>query len=399
MKSRKLDIDKKFKKYKRPLNPKYIVSTFKHPLGPLTYVFLKRDMWWRYSIAVLVGIFFAVSSFFFIKDIGLYSYGFSGIFQGIARIIKVLASEKITDPDTLNNIYNALFYGLYLLANIPLIIFSYFKLGKRFTYLSTIVLIVSNVLPILMGFIPGINDIYIFGFIAPNESLVKYEVQLLTFFGSDLNYLGPLLIYAVIEGLIGGLFGALILAVSGSTGGLDFVSFYFSMKKGKPIGTILAYFNLASVFVSIFIGSYLAAGITDFTWVGADQSVHTPTPFSYQTFFSQNLVASICMSIIASLTLNFLFPKDKKVKLTIYSNKISDLRDYFYEQNFNHSITINKNIGGYSLEEKQSIDIVCLYMEIPIILEWINTVDENSLTTISSLLGINGQLNVEDSID
>ncbi|MGL5246480.1 MAG: YitT family protein [Mycoplasmoidaceae bacterium] len=392
----------KFKKYSRPNSTKYIKTNFSHPLGPLTYVFLNKDIWWRYTIAVIVGILTALASMFLIRNMGLYSFGLSGIFQGIARIVKVTSSKYITDPQTIENIYNILFYGLYLLANIPLIIFSYFKLGKRFTYLSTIVIVLGNVIPILLGLIPGINDIYLFGRIESNESLQADGVQLLTFFGDDLNKFGPLMIYALVNGLITGGYIALILAVSGSTGGLDFISFFYSKKKGKPIGTILAYFNLISVLVSILIGSYIASGITGFNWVGSTPNENldfAPTPFSYQTLFSQNLVASISMSIISSLTLYFLFPKDKKVKITIYSNKINEIRDYFYSEKFNHALTINKNIGGYSLEEKQSIEIVCLYMEIPILLDWVKKVDDQAFTTISSLLGINGVLSVEDSID
>ncbi|MGL5640580.1 MAG: YitT family protein [Mycoplasmoidaceae bacterium] len=392
----------KFKKYSKPDSTKYVKTNFSHPLGPLTYVFLNKDIWWRYTIAVIVGILTALASMFLVRNMGLYSFGLSGIFQGVARIVKVTSSKYITDPQTIENIYNILFYGLYLLANIPLIIFSYFKLGKRFTYLSTIVIVLGNVIPILLGLIPGINDIYLFGHIEPNESLQANGVQLLTFFGDDLNKFGPLMIYAIVNGLITGGYIALILAVSGSTGGLDFISFFYSKKKGKPIGTILAYFNLVSVLVSIIIGSYIASGITDFNWVSNDPNENldfAPTPFSYETLFSQNLVASIAMSIISSLTLNFLFPKDKKVKITIYSNKINEIRDYFYSQKFNHALTINKNIGGYSLEEKKSIEIVCLYMEIPILLDWIKKVDDQAFTTISSLLGIDGTLSVEDSID
>lgn len=391
-----------FKKYSRPDSTKYVKTNFSHPLGPLTYVFLNKDIWWRYAIAVLVGIITALSSMFLIRNMGLYSFGLSGIFQGIARIVKVSSSKYITDPQTIEAIYNALFYGLYLLANIPLIIFSYFKLGKRFTHISTIVIVLGNVIPILLGFIPGINDIYIFGHIDSNQSLQVHGVQLLTFFGDDLGKFGPLMIYAIANGIITGGYVALSLAVSGSTGGLDFISFYYAKKKGKPIGTILAYFNLASVFLSIIVGSYIASGTTDFNWVNNDPNANidfAPTPFSYQTLFSQNLVASIAMSIISSLTLNFLFPKDKKVKLSIYSNNINEIRDYFYSQKFNHALTINNNIGGYSLEKKQSIEIVCLYMEVPILLDWIKKVDDKAFTTISSLMGINGTLSVEDSID
>ena len=72
------------------------------------------------------------------------------------------------------------------------------------------------------------------------------------------------MVYAIANGLLTGGYVALPQADSGSSGGLDVISFYYAKKKGKPIGTILAYFNLASVLVSIIIGSYIASGATGF---------------------------------------------------------------------------------------------------------------------------------------
>ena len=52
-----------------------------------------------------------------------------------------------------------------------------------------------------------------------------------------------------------------------------------------------------------------------------------------------------------------MFPKEKNVILSIYSNNVNEVRDYFYSQKCDHTLTINNNVGGYSLEKKQSIEI------------------------------------------
>ena len=79
---------------------------------------------------------------------------------------------------------------MYLLENIAWIIFSYFNIGNRYTHISTMGIVLRNVLTIWLCFIPGINDIYIFGHIDSNQSLQVHGVQLPTFFGDDLGKFG-----------------------------------------------------------------------------------------------------------------------------------------------------------------------------------------------------------------
>lgn len=345
-----------------------------------------------------------------IQNTGVIVSGMSGIFQGIARITKTAVLKgNLLNPENAEVLYTSMFYGFYLIVSIPLIIFSYFKIGKNFTILSSIPVVVSTVVPLLINLIPGTKDLFIFGdtrpevlkIVNPNSDLVaeqgnlyKFGVQMLTFQNKTINgvYItdgskfGFMFMYTVSAGLLNGLAYSMALAVGGSTGGLDFISFYYSYKKNKSIGKMLLFFNMGSVLLTSIIGSYIPAIIAD-------------GDASYERFFSQNLVSGIIYSILVASVINLLFPKDKAVKITIYSDKANKIRDYLYSKNFNHSLTINTTTGGYSMTEKKNIEIICMFIEIPRILREIRYCDIDTLVTITPLKGIEGKLRIENSIN
>jgi uncharacterized membrane-anchored protein YitT (DUF2179 family) len=98
--------------------------------------------WIKYLIAVMLGLFMSISTVILVESTGLYTGGFGACFQGIARVAYVALSLKNVNPEVANIIYNALFWGLYVLLNIPLTIFAYFKINKQFAKLSVVYLFV-----------------------------------------------------------------------------------------------------------------------------------------------------------------------------------------------------------------------------------------------------------------
>jgi len=53
--------------------------------------------------------------------------------------------------------------------NIPLLIFSYFKISKRFFRLTTIFMVFSTIFGIAISSIPGMEKIFIFGSLLPKD--------------------------------------------------------------------------------------------------------------------------------------------------------------------------------------------------------------------------------------
>ena len=72
----------------------------------------------------IVGLLMSFTSLLFIQNTGVYVSGTSGIFQGVARIVKVIMKKETIDNNVVTLTYQLMFYGLYLITNIPLMIFS-----------------------------------------------------------------------------------------------------------------------------------------------------------------------------------------------------------------------------------------------------------------------------------
>ncbi len=374
---------------------KFVDSNFNHSLGPFSFLFQMRKWWWRIFISTIVGILFGLTTMFFVQNTGLYGSGLAGIFQGIARISNVGIVNSGVSQELAKLYYDLLFYGLYFLVNIPLVIFGYYKIGKNFAILSFNVLLVENIVPILLGFIPGIEDVLIFGRANSahiTESAIEAGINILTFTEGDLKGFASILTYSIISGIINGFTYALILVVGGSTGGVDFISFYYSIRKGKSISLIITYLNIASIVLSTIIGTFIPVSMSSSYLDGIN-------PWSYELFFTQNLILSIVATIISGICLNYLFPKNKIVKVSIYSEKILDIRNKLYEDNFHHALTINKTIGGYTMQEKQNAEIICLYIELPKLLQQIQEIDNECFITITHIMGIKGKFTIEDSIN
>ncbi|MEG2245495.1 MAG: YitT family protein [Malacoplasma sp.] len=376
---------------KEDLEKKYAISKIKTNVSIFSHLHNIKSFWWRVLVIIIVGMVGGLVSLFLVQNTGVYTFGLSGMIQGIARISKVSMLKNNIDPVLAESIYSLLFYGLYILINIPLLIFSWKKIGRKFTILTLLSIVTSNLFPFLLSLIPGVENVFLFGEVSPIspelEHISKnYGVYLLTFNNVDSQKFISLFIYTLIASVTVGVCYSLTLTFNASTGGLDIVSLHYSMKKNKSIGSMILYFNIATILFSVFVGSFLSAGIADGN-------------FGYERFFSQNLISAIIYSLISSLVLNRLFPKNKLIKLTIYSKKIQEIREYLYSKNFSHSLTINNTIGGYSMQSNQNIEIICFYMELPKLLNDVQKADDKSLITITPIIGLFGEMSVKKVID
>lgn len=365
--------------------PTYVITHYKSTIGLFSKIYGRNDFKWRVGMAIIAGLLMSFASIICVQNTGVYISGTSGIFQGIARIVKTVLKKENVNDSTINLIYQLFFYGLYLITNVPLIIFSYKKMGKKFTILSSIVVILSNVIPLAINQINGVKEFFIFGNTTISDG---QDLYLLDFSTSDNQVKAfSMFLYALFAGLINGLAYSIVVAVGGSTGGLDFISFFFAYKKKKPMGPILLIFNVSSILISVTIGSFIAGGI------------NSSKNWTAYNFFSQNLMSGVIYTIIVSTVLHNLFPKDKIVKIQIYCEDVIAIRNYLYLNNFNHSLTINTTTGGYSLQEKKNIEIICLFIEVPKILAKIKEAKSEMMITISPISGIDGKLSVEEALN
>lgn len=378
--------------------------TFKTSVVRFSGLYNKIKFWQKCIIAFSLGALLAFLSLIFIKNTGLYSGGSTAFFQGIARLI-----FSITKNEAL---YNVLFWGLYLAFNIPILIFSWFKLGREFTILSGIALVTMQLLGLSFSFIPGISGLMIFGDTTTVFATLKTNgIQVLTFsVPSSLNnagqivttdglpYVGELdpgyllqqqnvnrmfllLIYAIVYPLLGGCCGALLYIIGGSTAGTDIFSIFFSQEKNKPIGKMLFIMNGTLMFMGVTIGSYFSCGVLGY--------------WDWQLFFSANLLFSLMTIFISSTVVDMLFPWRKLVKVEINTNKIEEVKCHLLDIKYIHPTTIMDVEGGYSGMKRKVIMTICTCVELPKLIKAVRDVDMDCLISSSFINDLDGKMTIQ----
>ncbi|RMX35789.1 YitT family protein [Mycoplasmopsis fermentans] len=129
-----------------------------------------KKLRWQVLLSVLIGLIFGLGQFLLIQITGLYNLGLDAFCQSVARIAK----HFITDDNWKNNIYNLLFWTVNLLANIPLFILGYKKVNKRFGFLTIIFMTTATIFGLIIGFIPGSENWFIFTKIKAEELTMRW---------------------------------------------------------------------------------------------------------------------------------------------------------------------------------------------------------------------------------
>ncbi|QZX49058.1 YitT family protein [Mycoplasma sp. E35C] len=394
-----------------------------------------KKLWTRIILIVVISVIQGLVSLFFIRNSGLYNLGVSSLTQGLARTLFVFLPANL--PKDL--IFNLTFWVLYILINIPLIIFSYFKVGKRFTILTTIYVVLANLVGLTFGFIPGISDVGIFTINTAGNSSIIHEVHVahnnnqltelynklvesynpqtntfvLTDLGKQLGYI-PLIwennnevnkilsmfLYAFIAGSISSVLYTILFVIGASTGGMDFVSQYVAKIKRKSIAGILFYTNFTTLLIAVIIGSYVPASHVlqqlDGLKIPNSENYFKSLSWAPSLLFSPNFIGSILAALVVSMFLDALFPRYKMAKIEIYSNNSERIRQTLLSDHHPHTMSISKIVGGFSKEEREMISTTTLFVEIPRIIRLIREVDKDCLISITQIRGIDGWMYITE---
>lgn len=379
----------------------------------LGFIYRIHQTWAKYLACVVVGILAGLIAFLLLKNTGTYSSGLGGISQGIARIVQVVLAKNEVSTATIEATYNAMFWGIILLLNIPLLIFAYFKIDKQFALMTAVFIVTQNLVGLALGYIPNTESLFIFGSTAggieiayPSYILSKPEImhqlnkalQIVTWAGSDYDVVvgqGARIVsvfaYALVFSLFNGVYLAAIYILGGSSGGTDVVATYISKVKVKSIGGILTYFNLASLVIGVAIGSF-----TPVMMLGGLTPATPGAPISWMSylglFFSPNLLASLLGTIIAGLTLNALFPKHKAVKAQVYSKDTRLIANAIHADGWSHQVAVNNSDDSLSWTSKTSLETFCFYLELPNLIKTIRNVDKEALILIYPVADIDGEM-------
>jgi len=163
-------------------------------------------------LAVIGGtILYSLGLFYFVKPIGAYAGGVNGTSQVLIQL-----AEKFNIPIVPLG-------TLSILINIPIMLFGWFRVNKRFTILSIISVFLNGML------------------------LNLYMRFPMVVFSDDV------LVNVICGGLLLGLGGGIALRYGGSLGGSDIIAAYVSYKKDKSFGLYTTIINATIVIAAVLI--------------------------------------------------------------------------------------------------------------------------------------------------
>ncbi|WP_117275047.1 YitT family protein [Mycoplasmopsis edwardii] len=378
-----IDIEMHKLKYKMG---KYLYNTKKEKLS--IQILFKR-YWYKVLLLLVAAAIFNAGIQIFLNRAETIPSGVTGI----PTLIQYVAKDT-----------KKYFALIYLGCNIPLFLLFGFKIKKSFVIL-TLIFMIFQILTNLIFTQPTVAQWF--------EENIKLTEKYDSYTGwSNLIYT-----------FIGAMFVAVGIAISwkagGSTGGTDIVGYYFSTKSKKSVGQVLSIigFTTAIIFLVIFafikpnylkeeplsIEKVLAlptneyVELHDYKGIAQEEAAVTQRyQLLYKNwkesriYFGMREVSTFFYILVTNIVINILYPKYKKVSLTIVSSNPEKVLAYFKLINYWHSYRIEKYTSGYTGKEGYKIETVMLLLETNNIISDLKKIDSKiwiSIKGVSNIVG------------
>jgi len=284
----------------------------------------KKYTYERIGWIILGSIVAFISYRFFILGIVGSLRTISGGSTGIAMTISQLVTS---DP----NVQTMIVFGIPAALNILFIPFGLKYLGKWFTWLTTFFSVIQILISFFFLAFPHVGDIIANTFIIFPTSVPTGDMLL------------RVLINATIGGLLLGFSCTCTYNAGACSGGLDYMSFYLSIKKGKSISKISLIINLIVVISGITILSAFGK-----TGDPGNNLVH----LSIFQKISIRTIGTILYVVCLSLVIEKYYPRQRLLQVIIIGNNRKTIDELFRTIDFKNSYTILKSTGGFSNQEK-----------------------------------------------
>lgn len=237
----------------------------------------------------------------------LVSGGISGISQTLLRLFQIFGypSDAVSE-----NTFTSI---AYFAINIPLFIIAFRYVGKKFTLVTFINVVLSS---ILIRYIP--------------ESWVSIFNSMS----------GDYIARAIFAGLLTGISSGLAYVVGSSTGGVDIVTYVIAEKKGTTVGKY--YIIINAITISLY---------TVFNAI----KIHSLDQVSLSLY-------TLIYFFVTSKTLDVINIKNKKTELQI--NTDNDSMALLLLRSFPHGCTVIDAVGGYTGKKRKVIYMVVSASEV-----------------------------------
>jgi len=258
---------------------------------------------------------YSLGIIWFLEPLELYSGGISGIAQLTINAMVKFAGVSIN-------------LGLLIfIFNLPIIVFGFFKMTKKFVYYSIYSVVLQS---LFIGLLP----IHIF---LENDLLSN----------------------AIVGGILIGIGAGLNFRVGASSGGLDIVFQYMAFKKSVTVGSLGIILNIIIVSIAGFM----------FGW-----------PIAIYT---------IIRIILTSLVIDKVHTSYNYIKLEVITEKGEEIANLLVTRT-KHGVTVSKGTGAYSHKEKDILHTIISSYEFNRFIRLIREIDEEAFISVSTVKKVVG---------
>ncbi|EFF41540.1 YitT family protein [Mycoplasmopsis alligatoris] len=255
---------------------------------------------------------------------------------------------------------------IYLGINVPLFLTFGLKIKRSFIWLTLIFMITQIGVNIIFT-VPIVHDTLfkLFNFV-PNWSIDKHEIT------------WPILLY----GSLGSFFIAVSIALTwkagGSTGGTDIIVYYYSTKTKKNIAILMSLVSFSTATIFLIIFSFIKPN-TD----GNGNKI----------IFGMRELSTFAYILVTNVVLNILYPKYKKVVLSISCSDPAKVLAYLKLIKYWHGYEVSALTSGYTGKPIYKVETVMLLLETKNIINDLKQVDRALFISIMPVKNIIGSFN------
>ena len=268
--------------------------------------------------------------------------GVSGVVQVISLIIELATGS----PE-----YRTIIQSIgYTVLNIPLLVFSFFKIGKKFTVFTFINVILSSIF------------ITVFSQTGVARTVASCE------FPDGTMPLNTIIVRVLFAGVCTGIASSLSFAGGISCGGIDIISFYLGARKSTQIGRYGVMINAAIVLTYALL-----------------RCVSPSFTLAYALY---SMIFSVIYLMEVGVIIDAINLRNKKVSLQIITSK--EHMPEIIIANFPHSATVVDGKGAYSGTSKTVFWMVVSSSEVKRVVNIAKKIDEHVFITATPLKQVYG---------
>ena len=273
----------------------------------------------------------------------------------IPQTITYSFEKQLAGLDTFLRMDMVVFYTIGFGLNVPLLLFSYYKIDKKYTVWTAFSIFMYT----FWGLFYNIKDESF------RQVIKNLEGHIIS--GNEEARVTKVEFYltALVAGIIMGTITSFLWKRGISGGGLDIIYTYLAIRYRKPLHVLTIPVSIAIVTVNVFTNTVILRN---------EQIGDKPI---YVFFF---LVNSAMFAYSYSFILDYFYPKFDIVTLVVFSEKIEEIKTKM--KDFKRTGTIFEGTGLYKRKKIHVVFITTTYLEKTLLVKLIHKADPNVFITI-----------------